>query len=563
MHTHLLHDIGLSVVAATVLAFVARALRQPLILAYIGAGLLIGPFGLKWVQDHASITQISELGLAFLLFIVGLEIDLRALARSGKVAAVSGTAQVLFCALAGWGAAWLLGWRGLPAAYLGVASAFSSTMIVVKLLSDRGQLDTVSGRITLGVLLMQDVLAIVVLAVQPNLSNPALGDLGLSLVSGVALVAGAMAATRWVLSPLFRLVATSPEIVLIASISWCFFVSWAAIQAKFSIAMGALIAGVSMSAFPYTLDVVAKIRSLRDFFVTLFFVTLGMQISLGSPKVLLDALALSAVVLVNRFPPILASLKALRYGRRVALLSSISLSQVSEFSLVILSLGVTLKHVPQEAVTIVALSLVITSTVSTYLIQFDQAIVGRIVRPLARFGIVDAQERETKASGPRRHEVVLLGCHRAGSSLVPLLADENRDLLIVDFNPEVHKKLEARRIAVVYGDVSHADTLEHAGLDHAKVVISSVSDDFLQGTSNLKLLQQVRRIAPGAKVIVRAEKSADAQRMYDAGADYVLLPRHVIAEEIRRLLRCVDEGRLDEERRREVEALTTRQEIVP
>src|SRR5688572_8606101 len=327
MHSHLLHDIGLCVIAATVLAFVARFLRQPLILAYIGAGLLIGPSGFKRVTDADSINQISELGLAFLLFIVGLEIDVKHLIKSGKVSAILGTVQVVGCAVLGWGAALALGFRGLPAAYLGVATAFSSTMIVVKLLSDKGELDTAAGRVTLGVLLMQDVLAIVILAVQPNISNPALLPLGLSVVKGFALVAGTMLVSRFVLPFLFRSVAKLPEVLLIAAISWCFLVSYAAVRADFSIAMGALIAGVSMSTFPYSLDVIAKIRSLRDFFVTLFFVALGMSITIGSAATLIAAGVLSLVVLAGRFVPVIPTLRALSYGSRVGILTSLALAQ--------------------------------------------------------------------------------------------------------------------------------------------------------------------------------------------------------------------------------------------
>jgi Kef-type K+ transport system membrane component KefB/voltage-gated potassium channel Kch len=562
MHAHLLKDIGLCIIAATVLAFAARLLRQPLILAYIGAGLVIGPPGFGWVQDKDSIAQISELGLAFLLFIVGLEIDLKHLARSGRVAAVVGTVQVLACAVLGWAAAAALGYRGLPAAYLGAATAFSSTMIVVKLLSDRGELDTVSGRITLGVLLVQDVLAIVVLAVQPNVSNPALGPLGLSLVKGFALVAASILASRYVLPVLFRLVAKHPEVLLIASISWCFLVSYAALKADFSIAMGALIAGVSMSTFPYSLDVVAKIRSLRDFFVTLFFVALGMQITLGSPRVLVAAGVLSAVVLLGRVPPVVASARAMRYGTRVGILTAIALSQVSEFSLVIVALGLQLGHVGQDVASIVALSLVVTSTVSTYLIQGSQPIATALGRWLGRIGAVDPQERETKASGPRRHAVVLLGCHRAGSSLVPLLLEDNRDFLVVDFNPEVHQKLAELRVPVIYGDLSHLDTLEHAGIEEAKVIVSSVSDDFLRGTNNLKLLSQLRKMAPHARIVVRAEKVEGAKRMYEAGADYVLLPRHLVAEEVRRVLRMIDDGTIGQARQTELDALQSRREVV-
>jgi Kef-type K+ transport system membrane component KefB len=562
MHAFLLQDLGLCVLAATALAFVARFLRQPLILAYIGAGLLIGPPGLRWIHDEASIAQISELGLAFLLFIVGLEIDLRQLIRSGKVAALLGTVQVGVCALLGWGAALALGFRGLPAAYLGVASAFSSTMIVVKLLSDKAELDTVAGRITLGVLLMQDVLAIVVLAVQPNVSNPALLPLGLSVVKGFALVAGAILASRFVLPLLFRGVAKNPEVLLIAAISWCFLVSYAAVKADFSIAMGALIAGVSISTFPYSLDVIAKIRSLRDFFVTLFFVSLGMQIVVGSAGMLVAAGVLSLVVLAGRFVPVMPMTRALRYGHRVGLLTSLALAQVSEFSLVIVSLGLGLKHIDRDVVSIVALSLVVTSTVSTYLIQWNHAIAGRVLGFLSRKGHVDPQERESKAEGKRSHPIVLVGCHRAASSLVPLLVEDGRDFLVVDFNPEVHRRLGEMGVPCLYGDISHLDTLEHAGVAEAKVIVLTISDDFLRGTNNLTLFRQLRKMNPHARLIARAEKVEVARELYREGADYVLLPRHLVAEHVRELLRKIEDGTLDRAREAELEALKGRQEVV-
>jgi Kef-type K+ transport system membrane component KefB/voltage-gated potassium channel Kch len=565
MHGGLLHDIGTCVIAATVLAFVARFLKQPLILAYIGAGLLIGPPGFKWVQEQRSIEQISELGLAFLLFIVGLEIDVKHLIKSGKVSAILGTVQVVGCALLGWAAALALGFRGLPAAYLGVATAFSSTMIVVKLLSDKGELDTAAGRVTLGVLLMQDVLAIVILAVQPNISNPALLPLGLSVVKGFALVAGTMLISRFVLPFLFRSVAKLPEVLLIAAISWCFLVSYAAILADFSIAMGALIAGVSMSTFPYSLDVIAKIRSLRDFFVTLFFVALGMQITIGSPKTLVAAGVLSLVVLLGRFIPVMPTLKALKYGQRVGILTSLSLAQVSEFSLVIVALGtkiVPTPHIGQEVVSIVIVALVVTSTVSTYMIQWNHKIAGAIMKLLAKKGVIDSQEKETKSVGKRHHSIVVVGCYREASSLVPLLVEDAKDFLVVDFSPEVHRKLTEMRVPCLYGDISHADTLEHAGIEEAKVILSTISDDFLRGTSNLKILKQLRAMSPHAKIIVRAEKVADARAMYEAGADYVLLPRHLVAEQIRDILRQVENGTLDDAKQAELAAMESRREVV-
>jgi len=247
----------------------------------------------------------------------------------------------------------------------------------------------------------------------------------------------------------------------------------------------------------------------------------------------------------------------------VGILSSIALAQVSEFSLVICKVGLDLKHIDSSVVSVVAIALVITSTVSTYMIQWNHAIAGRLLGMFARGGLIDPQERETKSQGRRHHAIVLLGCHRAGSSLVPLLVDEAKDFLVVDFNPEIQKKLADLHVPCLYGDISHLDTLEHAGIHEAKVIVSTVSDDFLRGTSNLKMLQQLKRMAPEAKIIVRAEKVELAKEMYAAGADYVLLPRHLIAEEVVGLLARVENGTLEEARQAELAALESRREVIP
>ncbi len=564
MHTHLLHDIGLCVVAATAMAYFAKILRQPLILGYIGAGLLIGPTGFKWVQDQETIVQISELGLAFLLFIVGLEIDIKHLVSSGKLAAVLGTVQVVVCAVMGWGVARALGFGGLPALYIGAATAFSSTMIVVKVLSDRAELDTSAGRIILGVLLVQDVLAIVVLAIQPNISHPAFGPLALSTVKGLGLAVGALLASRYVLPGMFRLVAKSPEIVLVSAISWCFLVSYAAQKADFSVAMGALIAGVSMSAFPYSLDVVAKIRSLRDFFVTLFFVSLGMQIAAGSPRVYTAAAAISAVVLFGRFVPVMPTLRLLGQGHRVGVITSIALGQVSEFSLVIVSLGLSLGHVDRELASIVALALVATSTLSTYFIQVSQPVSSAVAGWLVRRGFREPLPPTTMGPGSHelRHRILVLGCHRVASSLIPLLKASDQDFLVVDFNPEALATLRFQGIPCIYGDLTHQDSLERAGVAHAEILISSVSDDFLRGTSNLVLLKQLRRLNPEAKIIVASERLERAKAMYDAGADFVLLPRHLAAERLAGLVAEAGNGTLAESRAKELARLAEKKEVV-
>ena len=561
----ILVDIGLAIVSATALAYVARLLRQPLLLAYIAAGLMIGPSVLGLVHGEAEIAALAELGLALLMFIVGLEIDLKKLVNSGRVGALVGTLQVALCAVLTLGFVLLLGFSGLSALYLGIASAFSSTMIVVKLLSDKSELDTVDGRLTLGILLMQDVLAIVILALQPNLQDPSFVPIGISILSGLGLVAGALLVSRFLLPRLFEWAAKSPEIVLISAVSWCLIVGYLAILANFSIAMGALIAGVTLSAFPYSLDVVAKIRSLRDFFVTLFFVSLGMQLRVDSPQLLLAALGLSAITIVTRFLTIGPALYLLGYGARVGTLCSLALAQVGEFALVIVALGLSLGQVGRDVASILALSLVITSTLSTYMIMANHAIARRAVGLLKRFGIRErAAAGAAAAADHPSPDVVLLGFHRVASSLLYQTqgSSAGRGVLVVDFSPEVHRELQAMDVPVIYGDISHLDTLEHVGLEGASVVISTVSEDFLRGTDNLTLLKQIRRINPHARVILSAETLDRARALYDAGADYVVLPRLASARAFLDALEALERGGLDDLRACAMADLADRREVL-
>ena len=474
--------------------------------------------------------------------------------------------QVVACAVLTVGFVLLLGFSGLPALYLGVATAFSSTMIVVKLLSDKSELDTVDGRLTLGILLMQDVLAIVVLAIQPNLNDPSIVPIVVSVLSGFGLVVGALLVSRFVLPALFQYVAKSPEIIMISAISWCLVVGYMAMLADFSIAMGALIAGVTLSAFPYSLDVVAKIRSLRDFFVTLFFVALGMQLQIDSLQVVLISLALSAFVIASRFITIGPAFYLLGYGSRVGALCSIALAQAGEFALVIVALGLSLGHVGRDIASILALTLVITSTVSTYMIMGNHKVAQRIVQTLRAFGL--PERLRTGDDGEPGHEhgaaLAVLGFHRVASSLVYQAqgSSKGHDVLVVDFSPEVHSKLAAMDIPVVYGDISHLDTLEHVGIERAGVVISTVSEDFLRGTDNLTMLRQIRRLNPDARVILSAETLDRARAMYEAGADYVVLPRVETARAFLDVLEAIERGELGDLRERALADLADREEVL-
>ncbi len=536
-HVDLLSSVGISISVAAALAFVGNWIRQPLLLAYLLAGVLIGPrIGFGLISDQASIETVSEIGLILLLFIIGLELDLKKLLSAGKPVLVTGVLQFPLCVALGLAFFMPFGFRmsggDFGLLYLAVCLAISSTMIVVKLLYDKFELDTLPGRITLGVLIFQDVWAIVVLGIQPNLLNPQFGKLLGSLASGVLLVAVTLVISKTVLPRLFRSVAKLPELVLIGSLAWCFIVCAAANAVGLSREMGALIAGVAISTFPYNLDVVAKVVSIRDFFVTLFFVALGMQIPMPTPALIGMALLASAFLIASRFVVVFPILRALRQGHRASLLPAINLAQMSEFAMVIAAIGLGYQHIDQRTVSLLIFVFAITSVTSTYLIGSSHPLQERVAAWLRKAGIKDLDDgrrTDTEESALAGKDVVLLGFFTEASALVheyemakhPLLDR----LLVIDFNPDVHAELTRRGIACKYGDVASMQTLHHAEVHDAKLVVSTIPDTILKGTSNLRLLQQARRLCPHASVVVTASRAASALELYDAGADFVFVSR--------------------------------------
>ena len=546
-HVDLLGSVGIAISVAAILAFIGQRLKQPLLLAYLLAGVLIGPkVGLGIVSDEASIQTVSEIGLILLLFIIGLELDLKKLLSAGKPVLVTGVLQFPLCVALGLGFFALFGFtmRGgdFSLLYVAVCAALSSTMIVVKLLYDKFELDTLPGRITLGVLIFQDIWAIVVLGIQPNLLDPQFGKLLGSLVSGALLVAATLAISKTVLPRLFRSVAKLPELVLIGSLAWCFIVCAAANAAGLSREMGALIAGVAISTFPYNLDVVAKVISIRDFFVTLFFVALGMRIPMPTAELIGMALLASAFLVASRFLVIFPILRALRQGHRASLLPAINLAQMSEFAMVIAAIGLGYQHIDQKTVSLLIFVFAFTSVASTYMIGYSHPLQERLSGWLVRAGVKDLDEGAPAApsQGAVPKDVVLLGFFTEASALVheyemahhPMLAR----LLVIDFNPDVHAELKRRGIACKYGDVASMQTLHHAEVHDAKLVVSTIPDTILKGTSNLRLLQQARRLCPHASVVVTANRAAAALELYDAGADFVLVPRLQSAAQMAKIL---------------------------
>lgn len=548
----LVRDIGIAIFFSGVLTVLFTRIRFPAIAAFVLAGIIAGPLGLSLVTDPKEIDIIAQLGFVLLLFMIGLEIDLHKIMSGGKSIIVSGVLQfpltVLFgfiivklLALAGIGGGLLDG--TLPALYLGAIIAGSSTLLVVKLYQQAFELDTVPGRLAIGVLVFQDLWAIVVLLLQPSLQSPQVLPIIASFVGIALLAAIGTAMARTLTTVAFHWTAKVPELILIIAISWCFAVVFLGasfdsvserligINLHMSVGsgMGALIAGATIANLPYSTEIVTKVGVVKDFFITLFFVGLGMSIPQPSGwTVPILALAIALMAILARqfvfFPIFYWS----GIDQRNAEVSAVRLSQISEFGLVIAFLGAQLGHLSPELSSAIIFAFVLTALITTPLYHAAYAI-HRVVAPvLAACGFPEPPAIK-KEEEKKNYRLALLGFHRVASSLLYEIAQKEPTLaaetLVVDFNAAIHDSIRTFGAHVEYGDLSNAETLLHAGIDRAKVVVSTVPDDLLRGVDNRRLVESVRRMNPKAIIIANAISFADCQAIYAAGANYVFLSR--------------------------------------
>lgn len=574
MH-ELIRDITLCILFAWALGLLAHFFRQPLILAYLIAGFFIGPFGTGWVKSQELISIISELGLIFMLFMIGLEIDLKKIVRAGRVILVAAGGQLAGACLLGIlffvAIGFPIGGGRFDALYLCIACALSSTVIIVKVLYEKRELDTLPGRITLGILVLQDIFAILFLAVQPSLGNLQLSVVLLSIGRVGLLVAVALAISRFALPRLFHQIARRPELILLGALAWCFLIGEIAERLHLSREMGSLVAGVSLSTFPYALDVTAKVTTLRDFFITLFFVALGMTIPIPDLSVIGLALLIAAFTVASRLLTTFAPLYLMKQGLRASLLPAINLAQISEFSLVVIQTGIASGHIKTETASAVSFAFVILAVLSTFVIMRSDPITRVAIGLLKRIGLRDldhghATDAEHEGGHGETRRIVILGFFRAASALLteierrnPLLLDQ---ISVVDFNPNVFRTLVDRGLHVIYGDISNVDTLVHAGVAKAQIIILSVPDLLLKGANNERLIRHVRSLNPTAKIVSTADLLSDVDDLYAAGADYVTVPRLSDAHELFTVIEAADDGLLEDKRAEMDAQLRKRKEVL-
>jgi Kef-type K+ transport system membrane component KefB len=538
MQDHFLADIGKAVIAAGSVGFLSHLIGVPLILAYLLAGVMLGPhLGFGWISDSGSIANLSEIGLVLLMFILGLEINLKKLMQTGKAVLATGLVQISLCTLGGVAFFALAGYSSgsFNLVYLAVACALSSTLIIVKILSDQMDLDSLPSRITLGVLVLQDLFAVGFLAVQPNLSDMSLSALALSAGKVCVLVFTAAALARFLLPALFKKSGRHPELMLILALGWCFAICGLADTLSLSLEMGGLVAGISIASFPYHLDVAAKISSLRDFFITLFFVSLGLQVPFPNSEVFKLTSLIVFFVMISRVLTVFPVLYKMGYANRASLLPALNLSQVSEFSLVLVTLGIKLGHVDAHFLPAFIIALVVTALISSYVVPASHQVFLFLNPFVSLFGFKD-RVRVDSPSGEQdakfSPQIVLLGFYKEASSLLFEIQarypqDFLKGVLVVDFNPEAHQELKKINVPCHYGDIANIDTLRQLNLSSAKIIVCTIPDKVLKGTTNQKLLRHLRQLAPESCIIPTADSLSAAMAMYNDGANYVFIPRVV------------------------------------
>lgn len=519
-------EFALLLVISALAGAIAVRLRQPVLIAYIAVGVAVGPAGLGLVQAHDQINLLAQVGVAVLLFVVGLKLDLHHVRHIGPVALATGLGQLAFTIVIGFALILLMGRGVLEALYVAVALTFSSTIIIVKLLSDKRELDSLHGRIAVGFLIVQDIA--VVLAMMAMSALRGAGEAASLEVAGSLLARVAAAALllyllmRYVLPRLTAAMARSQELLLIFAIAWGTGLAALGEWAGFSKEAGAFLAGFSLASTAYREAMSARLTGIRDFLLLFFFIDLGSRLdfsTLGGE--LWPAAALSAFVLVGNPLIVMAIMGYMGYRKRTGFLAGLTVAQISEFSIVFVAMGITLGHVGVEALGLTTLVGVITITLSTYMILYSHVLYERFApwlgvferrRPFRELAV----ERQRRPEGTP--EVIVFGLGRYGARLLEQLKAHGIHAIGVDFDPEAVRALRRKGLAVRFGDGEDPAFLESLPLAGTPWVVTTLP----QWESNRALLPALRGAGFTGSVAGVVRDEAHAEALAGLGVERVL-----------------------------------------
>jgi len=535
-------EVAAVLAVAAAIGALAFWLRQPLIIAFIFAGILLGPAGLDWVRALDQVDLFAKLGIGLLLFIVGLKLDPNLIRSVGRVAIVAGLGQMLMTAFVGYAVSIALGMTPITAFYVTAALTFSSTVIIIKLLSDKREIDALHGRIALGILIMQDIVVVILMiglaAFGGETQGPLLSAQTFEVIAkGIGFIALIALGTRYVLPSLLHSLARWPELLTLFAIAWAIGLASLGTELGLSKEVGAFVAGVALAATPYKAILAARLVSLRDFLLLFFFIDLGVQVDIGHLGAALGpAILLSLIVLVGKPIMVMALVGRMGYTKHTALSSGLAMGQISEFSLILAALGLGLGHIDKSTMGLITLIGLITFGLSTYMILYSHWLIRWLSTALGiiKPGIPVATDRPRDVSNasPSPVDIIVFGLGRYGRNLAQELRRHGCSVLCVDFDPERVKSWQQGGLSALYGDVEDTELFHTLPLDDAQWVVSTIP-----GRDKCRvLLHALAHNQFRGRTALTAHTSQHREFLLAAGADVVLLPFRDAATEAASLL---------------------------
>jgi Kef-type K+ transport system membrane component KefB len=522
-------ELSLVIVITACVSLFMKLIRQPLILGYILSGLLVGPSVFGLIHSVETFEAFSSIGIALLLFIIGLGMNVSELRKLGKVVILVATATLATISSVGYATSSILGFDRTESLIIGLALFFSSTIIIVKILSDKKEQNRLHGQIAIGVILLDDIVATFALlfVVAGQGDGLSISEVGVLFGRGVLLMAGLALASTQVLPRVSRFMASSQELLFLFAIAWGFGIATLFELAGFSIEVGALFAGVSLASSPYALEISSRLKPLRDFFVVLFFITLGESLNITNLSAgIFPALVLSAIVVALKPFVVISLMGLLGYTKRVSFKAGINLSQISEFSIVLVVLATSAGLVRPEISAIITLVAIITIASSTYLMHFDDELFTRFDR--IRLHLFEKEVTYKEKKNRSSYPLVLFGYHHGGHEFIKTFKDIGKRYLVIDYDPSVIDTLEHQDIPYLYGDATDSELLDEIGIHASKLIISTFSDYEV----TTALVTNVNRINPSAVIICHADNKDEAVALYELGATYVMIPHFLGSEKI-------------------------------
>ncbi len=504
-----------------------RLIKQPLLIGYILTGILVGPiFGL--VENADALEGFSKIGIALLLFLVGLGLNPKVIKELGKTAVLTGITQVGLSVILGTAIMLVIGRSLTEGLIVGVALAFSSTIVGLKLLTDKREQTRLYGRIAIGVLLVQDViatLALLVLSVQSK--GFSFGSVSGLLVKGGLITAGLFLVSNKLLPRFTKFFSGSAEFLFLFAIAWGFGIAALFEWAGFSLEIGALIAGVSLASMPYALEASSRLKPVRDFFIVIFFVFLGANLKLGDIFNQLPlAILFSVMILVSNPLAIMLPLRKLGHTRRNSFKVGIMMAQISEFSLIFAILALNSGIISQPTVSMLTITALITIAASCYAIIYDDEIFNWLS---SRFDMFKPKLNEKGLEPPKHYDIVQFGYRKGGAELIKAFKSLKRHrMVVVDYDPEILEILERRKVPFLYGDATDIELLDEIGITSAKIIVTNLSSF----KTNQFLVEFIETHNPDAVVIAQADSAEHAAELYGLGASYVMVPHFVGSERL-------------------------------